>query len=339
MAVSIYTKGENVIIDGEGISANADSPRGIDITDIHQFIEQSQKGSDEDLVGALLDGTLLIMSDGSAKNNGAAAWIITSELLYRRNIEIMGYVEVPLCRADSYRAECLGIYGGLWSLHQLIQRHNSQLNQRSEVTFQIGCDNISALHRCLNTQHFPTISGRDSDFDIIGAVRSLLPELPQFQWRHVKGHQQGPDLDIWAVLNNRVDEVAGASRERAANTPPPNVFLPGEKWQLFLEDRKVYKNIQSQIYDHLSRITILPYWTRKDRISQEAAEQVNWDAMGIAMQQSSPRQRQWITKRASRECGANSVLFRRKAKPSDTCPFCNQEETVLHVLRCQDDRA
>ena len=61
------------------------------------------------------------------------------------------------------------------------------------------------------------------------------------QWRHVKGHQQGPDLDIWAVLNNRVDEVAGASRERADNTPPPDILLPGEKWQLFLEDRKVYR--------------------------------------------------------------------------------------------------
>ena len=57
------------------------------------------------------------------------------------------------------------------------------------------------------------------------------------------------------------------------------------------------------------------------------------------MKQVSTSQRQWITKRAARECGANAVLFRRKAKDTDLCPLCNQTETVLHVLRCQDPRS
>lgn len=50
-------------------------------------------------------------------------------------------------------------------------------------------------------------------------------------------------------------------------------------------------------------------------------------------------QRQWITKRASRECGANQVLYRRKAKGSENCKMCGATETVLHVLQCKDLRA
>jgi hypothetical protein len=49
------------------------------------------------------------------------------------------------------------------------------------------------------------------------------------------------------------------------------------------------------------------------------------------MKQSTNQHRQWITKRASRECGANQVLYKRKAKQTDQCPLCQQVETVTHI--------
>ena len=57
------------------------------------------------------------------------------------------------------------------------------------------------------------------------------------------------------------------------------------------------------------------------------------------MRQSSTSQRQWITKRAARDCGANAVLFKRKTKDTDLCPLCQQTESVMHVVLCKDERA
>jgi ribonuclease HI len=340
LAVTVYKKGLNVVIDGIG-DTRSPATNNLDINDITRYIIQSQSGRDMELLHALIDGEIMIMSDGSAKDDkGAAAWIITSERLYTNNIAITGSIKIPTCKADSYRAECFGILGGLWSVSQLIQRCQIPTEQLVDIQLQVGCDNKSALQNCFDHQTHPHISGRDSDFDVLLAVRSLISSLPKIDWRHVKGHQQGPELDIWAKLNNHVDVLAGTTRDDSiAATPPFNVLLPGEKWQLLLGDQKIYKNVQGQIYDYLSRSKIFPFWVKKERFSPEGIAQVNWKAIGAAMRQSSPRQRQWITKRASRECGANQVLHRRNAKGSEQCKMCNDIETVIHVLRCPDIRA
>jgi hypothetical protein len=102
---------------------------------------------------------------------------------------------------------------------------------------------------------------------------------------------------------------------------------------------KVHKNLQTQLYDQLSRTTLLPFWIKKERFSSQGTQQINWDALGAAMRQITPQQRQWITKRASRECGANYVLYKRKHKDTDKCPLCGEVETVLHIICCRDARA
>jgi hypothetical protein len=144
--------------------------------------------------------------------------------LFQHNIAIRGQVKVPagLSPVDSYRAECFGIYGGLYSLTRLINRLDISNDQVKDVTISIGCDNVSALQRCLDTELFPHVSGKDSEFDIISSVRFILPGLPILKWRHVKGHQTGPDLDIWARLNNVVDIMAGEARESSSLPVPPS---------------------------------------------------------------------------------------------------------------------
>jgi ribonuclease HI len=341
IAVSIYRKGLYIVIDGYGIGYPEIPRANLAFKD---YISKRQNGQDDEFVTALLSGDMLIMSDGSAKDNrGSAAWIITSANLYTNNIAIQGQVKVPIGTSiiDSYRAECFGIYGALLSLAALIQRSTMTIGDIVKtLVISFGCDNISALQRCFDVDSFPDISGKDSDFDILTAVRSLLPSLPVIQWRHVKGHQTGPNLDMWARLNHVVDVKAGDARESSLiNEPPSDIHLEGEKWQVLINDKKVHKHLQTQIYEHLSSTTIFPYWVKKERFSVEGATKINWDALGTAMRQSTPRQRQWLTKRASRECGANYVLHKRNMKNTDKCPLCGEVETVLHIICCRDERA
>ncbi len=336
IAVSTYRNGINIMIDGFGSYTKEESIP----MNINNYIRLTQQGQNAEILDALVNNKLMIVSDGSEKNfNGAAAWIVTSEKLFEEDTYIQGHIKVPKCRCDSYRAECFGLYGGIWSLTQLLKSLDpTRRARRYEV--EIGCDNISAISKCLDTSKYPIIGSNESDFDIINAVRHILPEGIIIKWRHVKGHQEGPDLDIWGQLNNMADQWAGEHRRNENEvTPRSDIHLPGEKWQLTVNERKLYKNIRTSIYNEISYATVTPYWIRKNRLSEEGASLVNWEALGDAMQEAPQQQRRWITKRAARECGANAVLFQRKAKDHDRCPFCQQSETVAHVIMCKDTRA
>ena len=61
---------------------------------------------------------------------------------------------------------------------------------------------------------------------------------------------------------------------------------------------------------------------------------MDWDALEKAMQESTIRQRHWISKRAARDCGCNYIRLKRRERTDDNCPFCGGCETVLHVITC-----
>jgi hypothetical protein len=266
VAVTVYHRGPSVLIDGIGMGDRRVLAKLAPIQrNINDYMVYQQVGTDDFLKTALIANKLMIMSDGSAKDGlGAAAWIVTSEELFTAGKFIKGSVKLPQCKADSYRAECFGLYGGLWTLSQLMQQLSLDKSNWGDIQIQCGCDNISALQRSFDLTRFPTIASSDSDFDIIGAIRSLLLSLPPIKWRHVKGHQQGPDLDIWGLLNNFADHEAGVTREdMTLEIPPADTLLLGEKWQILLGSTKLYKNIQSSIYDEISRSVVVPYWIKK----------------------------------------------------------------------------
>jgi hypothetical protein len=141
-------------------------------------------------------------------------------------------------------------------------------------------------------------------------------------------------------MNILVDQLAGDHRADPSEPIPHfNTLLPGEKWQVWANDTKFFKSLKHYLYEHMSFGSVTPYWIRKERFSEDGANEVNWGALGQAMCQASPAQRQWITKRAARDCGSNAVLFKRKSKDTDKCPRCRQPESVLHVLTCKDETA
>jgi hypothetical protein len=348
--ITPYRRGDHIYIEGISPTISSINPvalptQELDTQHIWQYIRIEQIGTDDEFMEALYNHKLMMVSDGSAKDHkGACAWILTSETLYADNKYMLGQFKVPTCKADSYRAECFGLFGGLLCTQRLLQRATTRgviwTTTTNIPSINIGCDNISALRWCLDTQQFPFVGHRMSDFDIITAVRHLVKRLKiECNWRHVKGHQDG-NLDIWGQLNVEADRVAGLCRcDESMEQPPNNLILPGEKWHLLIDGFKIYKKIRTKLVSHLSQRRAIPYWIKKGRINSVGAECIDWECTGKAMASVPVTQRQWITKRAARECGANAVLYKRKAIDNEACALCGESETVLHVLQCQDHRA
>ena len=61
---------------------------------------------------------------------------------------------------------------------------------------------------------------------------------------------------------------------------------------------------------------------------------MDWDALERSMQESTIRQRHWISKRAARDCGCNYIRMKQRERIDDNCPSCGGCETVLHVITC-----
>ena len=186
--------------------------------ELSDYMILEQFGSDEQFFEALVQQELIIVSDGSAKDNmGAAAWIITSDPLYSSGFYIRGKMKVPKSNAiDSHRAECFGIFGGIYSLSQLVKRthlpttsHTGENGNQFLPQVQVGCDNISALRSSLDCIKYPHIGSQQADFDIIQSTRSILPTNIAFSWRHVKGQisTSGEHLTIsWMPLPANTDQ-------------------------------------------------------------------------------------------------------------------------------------
>jgi hypothetical protein len=332
-AVSTYASGNGFSVDGKGTSQfvrTTEAPVWYDFTKIHYV------GNREHLHWAITNNQqLILVSDGSSKDHtAAAAWILTTESLYMDGIYVVGRAKVAGSKPDSHRAECFGIFGGMTLLLSVLTACHA--SDASNVSVCFACDNKSALHYAFASAH--SYIGADTpDFDILQAIRILLLESGiQPTWRHVKGHQSGLDLDIWAKLNNLADDWAGQARvDPSICFPPPRVYLGNENWHLILgSDEKVCKKMSKYLVEHCSTPQVRDVLGRYNRVQDGGFDKVDWDALERAMQESTIRQRHWISKRAARDCGCNYIRFKRRERWDDSCPFCGECETVLHVLKC-----
>jgi hypothetical protein len=332
-AVTVHPSDNGLIIDGYGTTINVsagETPRW------DKFIQINEIGDVQRLyVAAIQNQPLLIVSDGSAKDGrAAAAWFLTTDELYSEGIFVSGCAKVPGLSSDSHRAECFGILGGLMLLRWYASKWQMQAK---DLNCHFGCDNNSALGYAFN--HTRKVAAQTPDFDVLIALRSMLADLHlQPQWRHVKGHQIGSDLDVWARLNNAADELAGRTRsDGTTEFPPDNILISDEHWQVLTNDEKITKNLDDLLYNACMRDKVKDVWHRYHRVNQMSFTQVAWEAVGAAMKECTIKERHWISKRASRDCGCNYVRCKRKERKDDGCPFCGEPETVIHVLKCHSD--
>lgn len=304
-------------------------------------INTTMVGCDEEFQQEWLNGQLVLVSDGSEKNNVATgAWILTSENLYSQGKYIEGSASSvgPTNSQDSHRAEGVGLLGGLLLV-------NKKLNewQQDEGSILFACDNLSALRYMMDISKYKYISANVPDFDIFQSGRSLMIPNVKYAFKHVKGHQDsmGKALDFLAILNIRMDTLAKIRREEDELRPPlPQCTrLPNEKWHLATTTDKLCRHLDERIYEYISRENMSSYWTFNHDDRDRRFEEVDWEGIEVAMRQLPIHRQHWISKHVVGECGVNVVLVKRREKNSDACKRCGKIETTTHVWKCRHEEA
>jgi hypothetical protein len=153
---------------------------------------------------------------------------------------------------------------------------------------------------------------------------------------HMRGHQEKVKTNLSTVeeMNCKADELA--KQANSINRPWLNIpySLPQEKWQIYIGSQKIHKDLEAQLRDYTCGSSMKAFLAKHNKVPFHAFDYVNWEAVDSAMKSSTLANRIWITKRVANDCGSNAILFQRKQRPNDECPFCKQSETVLHVYLC-----
>jgi hypothetical protein len=136
-------------------------------------------------------------------------------------------------------------------------------------------------------------------------------------------------------FNIQADKEATHVRKNIADIDHTSTGLQGEIWSLEIGDSKVVKNIDASLREYIMLPTIRDKWDTMDRVNGEGFNMVAWDTVKQVMRSSTNSTKHWVIKRAARDCGANAILFQRRKKGDDKCPFCSNKETVMHVYTCQ----
>jgi hypothetical protein len=86
-----------------------------------------------------------------------------------------------------------------------------------------------------------------------------------WSYQQVKGHQDDleQDLDIWAQQNITMEKRAKEHLLIACRAPRHH-NITGETWQLWVDEKKITSNIQSNIYSSTHQSLSESYWSRKE---------------------------------------------------------------------------
>ena len=152
-------------------------------------------------------GTCRIVSDGSffaATRTGTSALILSCPGL-DHPLTIQNRVPGRPEDQSAYRSELAGIY----TAFRLEKALFAFLGLPDNCRIAFGCDGEGALKSCFQSCGCTV---KESDFDLISAVHTLLTETSSsWTWRHVRGHQDvdtTTTLDWWAQLSVLADFYA-----------------------------------------------------------------------------------------------------------------------------------
>lgn len=237
------------------------------------------------------------VSDGSFKEmHGTASWRLSIPL--SEDYFLGSAISPGPCAAQSaYRSELTGLYGIAVTLWAIKQSYNCSM------LVDIGCDGLSALsHFQYDTDICnPTVS----HFDIISATRWLLGQIGgQYQWRHIKGHQDDKEdaiLDHWAQFNIQMDTEAKLhwtrTHEIDASSRPMRIY--GESGSLTIKQEKVVVEMKQQLMNYLGSFKAVEHWEDRFNWGRGRGVHVNWHALGIAVSGEVQSRRLWASKFAS----------------------------------------
>ncbi len=290
---------------------------------------------------AILNGTAIIVSDGSLKLQlGTAAFILEgTENVY---IEGVHAVPGPIQDGDSHRCEVSGLFGAVILANLIAQLHNITTGK---VT--IACDNQAAIN-IFDPNYLPKPKSRN--FDLVNALHHALQSSP-FEWdpHHVLGHQDSKrrhqPLTHLELLNIYMDKRAKAYWSHVLTSHPSFPTVPqhavyNEGWQLWAGDTKVTQPSSDALYSLILSPRTKRWWVRHKHLKAEAFDDVDWDATEELMHKLPFSRRRWIVKHASENCGVGVTLQNWKYQMDAKCPRCAcDREDTRHVLLCRGQGA
>ena len=258
-------------------------------------------GSEAELVKALRDGKLRVISDGSYKDHlGTAVVQLTTK--NRKNIIWIRCQTPDSAKSQSaYRSELAGLLCGILAVSWLATVHKVT----GEVT--VACDGLSALEKSFSNWH---LHPQQAQFDLLSAIRGVRANMT-VTWvtRHVKGHadehKSWSRLDWWEQRNVEVDRAAQQYRKvlsRRTNLSYPNPWFPTERWALFINGEKQSRLDPLVLQSVITAPALKEYWIKKGRFPADAYSLIDWTSVERAMSDSPPALRRWVTKHTVGMC-------------------------------------
>jgi hypothetical protein len=290
------------------------------------------------LATALRHGTALAISDGSYKQDrGTSAFLLQGPL--KAQFRILGVNRTPGAPADqsAYRAELSGISGILALLSLLCQIH-----QIHKGSIRIGLDGDSAMKEASG---FHPLSAEQPSFDLLADIRNKICQLPltiSFFW--VEGHQYERHgfVSYLGTLNDICDSMA---KQHWNDSIPLGILPPQrfgtEKFSVMIADKKLAQINKADFYDASHGLSAaIPYWAKRHHLSDVAIQDINWDAIKLAMAEWPFGKRRWLAKHLAGFSATGRVMLRRKEWSHDLCPRCEApNEDAFHVQACRHPTA
>src|SRR5210317_979062 len=298
-------------------------------------------GDEWELFGALLDNRLVIVSDGSYRDQVGTAAV---QLLSRTgSSRIVALCQVPGQPEDqsAYRSELAGLMMGITIAQWLLSQWSTTVTCRPTVC--LACDGKSALQACFDRN---SIAPTREQFDIISTIRAIIHESHiSFLPEHVTGHQDTKVTRPLTWLEDRnveADELAVAYRQQlshSARRQPENPWFFHEPATLFIKGVK-QSSLQSERVQELVALPLLQErWSRYHTVPSGAEDEIDWALLRRTMRALTPPIQKWVTKHSVGICGVGRFMKDWKLEPTDECPLCGEREDHLHVPRCPDSRA
>ena len=300
------------------------------------------EGSEADLLSALRNGDLRLVSDGSYKVPiGTAAAQLRSK--YGTSILwVRTRTPGPPDSISSYRSELIGLLSGVLVVSWL----RSQLpDDTPPVVVRCACDGKEALRRSFESWPLPATA---SDFDVISSIRAACHDsLVEWRPQHVNGHADKDkfwsEMTWWERRNFEVDAVAQAYADSLLAVPfipPPNPKFFSEPCAIFFGDVKLATLSRMSVDEVVLLPALRAYWSEKGRLPPEAFDLVHWQTVEVAMKGLPAGIQRWVAKHTTGMCGVAKFRQRWGLDTSNLCPLCgNVPEDHRHVPRCPSPSA
>lgn len=297
-------------------------------------------------LAALAHGSLVWVTDGShnpkcAPEISGAGWIVKDCTTNRR--WACSFFEIS-DRANSYRAELLGLY----SIHVFILALSTYFELPKSTTTKLRCDNKGALRT--SSRRHKRIRPSSKCADILRCFRSVHDKLQHIHihYGYVAAHMDDilhwDDLTLEQQLNVQCDSLAkhavltATKCFRTEMTLPNTDLLPLEHCTIYTNNNKLTSDISHPLRLECSKVKAKEFLCTQRGWTIDQFDSVDWNALNDSLSNKTSGFKIWLAKQHSNFCATRVQLHRCKESDDDKCPSClAASEKADHLCRCPNE--